>query len=143
MKRLLLSLGAFIMMGAYAVAAEWFTDYNQALRTASEQKKPVLIDFTGSDWCMWCMKLDREVFATGEFKSFADKNLVLLKVDFPQRSPLPQAQAAKNEQLAGRYGVRGFPTVVVLRPDGTKAGTLGYQPGGPKAFIASVEKLTK
>jgi len=142
MKRFILTLASLLVLGTFAPAAEWLTDYTQALQQAREQKKPVLIDFTGSDWCTWCMRLDQEVFATAEFKSYAAANLVLLKVDFPKRNPLPPAQNARNEKLAAQFGVRGFPTVVVLQPTGSKAGELGYQPGGPSRFISSVEKLT-
>jgi thioredoxin-related protein len=140
MKRQLLTLGALLVMSAFVSAAEWLTDYGQALKLAKEQNKAVLMDFTGSDWCGWCMKLDREVFSTSEFQNFADKRLVLLKVDFPRRRALPADQTAHNDRLASRFGVQAFPTIIVLRPDGSKAGQLGYEPGGPRRFIASVEK---
>lgn len=142
MKRFVLTIAALLVLGTFASAAEWLTDYTQALHQAREQKKAVLIDFTGSDWCTWCMRLDREVFATAEFKSYAATNLVLLRVDFPRRNPLPAAQTAHNEKLAAQFGVNSFPTVVVLSPNGSKAGKLGYQAGGPRRFISSVEKLT-
>jgi thioredoxin-related protein len=142
MKRFVLTIAALLVLGTFASAAEWLTDYSQALTQAREQKKPVLIDFTGSDWCSWCMRLDREVFATTEFKSYADRNLVLLRVDFPRRSPQPAALRARNEKLAAQFGVNSFPTVVVLKPSGSKAGELGYEAGGPRRFIGSVEKLT-
>jgi thiol:disulfide interchange protein len=137
-----MSLGALLAMSVLGFA-EWTSDYSQALKTAKAQNKPVLADFTGSDWCGWCMKLDREVFSTSEFKSFADKNLVLLKVDFPRGHRLPASVTAQNEKLASRYGVRSFPTVLVLHPDGKVAGKLGYQPGGPRSFISAVEKTAQ
>ena len=142
MKRILLTAAALVSMGTWASADEWLTDYAQALSTAKAQNKPVLIDFTGSDWCGWCMKLDREVFSKTEFKSYAAQKLILLKVDFPRSKPLPAKEQAQNQQLATQYGIQGFPTVVVLKPDGSKAGELGYQPGGPKAFIGALEKVT-
>jgi thioredoxin-related protein len=143
MKRLLVSMSALLVMSAFASASQWLTDYRQALQTAKAEGKPVLMDFTGSDWCMWCIRLHHEVFSTPEFSRYADQNLVLLKVDFPQRKPLPSAQTAQNEELAARFGVQSFPTVLLLKPDGSKAGKLGYQAGGPRPFIASIEHITK
>ena len=142
MKRLFLTLAAILTLGSLASAEEWLTDYAKALAQAKTQNRPVLIDFTGSDWCGWCMKLDKEVFSLEDFKSYAAQKLVLLKIDFPRRKPLPAAEAAQNQKLANQFNVQGFPTVVVLKPDGTKAGELGYTPGGPKAFIAELEKVT-
>jgi len=141
MKRITLALAALVSMGTWASADEWLVDYAQALTTAKAQAKPVLIDFTGSDWCSWCMKLDQEVFSKEEFKTYAAKKLILLKADFPRRKALPAQQQAQNEQLATKYGIQGFPTVIVLKPDGSKVGELGYTPGGPKAFIAELEKV--
>lgn len=142
MKRLLLTLTAILSLSAFASAEEWLTDYAKALSQAKAQNKPVLMDFTGSDWCGWCMKLDREVFSVQQFKSYADQKLVLLKLDFPRRKMLPANEKQQNEKLASQFGIQGFPTVVVLRPDGTKAGELGYTPGGPQAFISALEKIT-
>lgn len=143
MKRILaLTIALLVSLGTWASADEWLVNYAQALSTAKAQNKSVLIDFTGSDWCSWCMKLDREVFNKEEFKTYAAKRLVLLKADFPRRKALPAQERAQNEQLAIQYGVQGFPTVIVLKPDGSKAGELGYMPGGPKAFIAELEKVT-
>jgi len=141
MKRIILFAAALVLMGTWASADEWLTDYAQARAAAKAQAKPVLIDFTGSDWCIWCMKLDREVFSKEEFKTYAAKRLILLKVDLPERKALPARQQAQNEQLVAQYGVQGFPTLIVLKPDGSKAGELGYTPGGPKAFIAELEKV--
>ena len=87
------------------------------------------------------MKLDREVFSLEDFKSYAAQKLVLLKIDFPRRKALPATETAQNQKLASQFKIQGFPTIVVLKPDGTKAGELGYLPGGPKAFIAELEKV--
>lgn len=142
MKRLILTLATILTLGCFASADEWLTDYAKALTQAKAQNKAVLIDFTGSDWCGWCMKLDKEVFSVQDFKSYAAQKLVLLKIDFPRRKSLPAAETAQNEKLASKFGIQGFPTVVVLKADGTKAGELGYMPGGPSAFINAVEKVT-
>ena len=121
----------------------WLTDFKKAQEEAKSGKKLLLVDFTGSDWCGWCIKLDREVFAKQEFRDYAGKNLVLLEVDFPRRKQLPAAQQSQNEQLAMKFQVQGFPTIVVLDSDGKKVGELGYTPGGPDAFIAELNKLRK
>ncbi|MEI7958508.1 MAG: thioredoxin family protein [Verrucomicrobiota bacterium] len=142
MKKLFITLAAIFTLGSFASADEWLTDYVKALAQAKAENKPVLIDFTGSDWCGWCMKLDREVFSVQDFKSYAAQKLVLLKIDFPRRKTLPAAETAQNQKLSNQYRIHGFPTIVVLKPDGSKAGALGYMPGGPKAFISELEKVT-
>lgn len=121
----------------------WLTDIKQAKDRAKSDKKLILVDFTGSDWCGWCIKLDREVFSQAQFKEYADKNLVLLEVDFPRRKELTAAQKTHNLELAEQYGIQGFPTIIVLNGDGKKVGELGYMPGGPSAFIAELDKLRK
>jgi thioredoxin-related protein len=121
----------------------WLTDYKKAQDEARANNKLVLLDFTGSDWCGWCIRLDKEVFSKPEFKDYAGKNLVLVEVDFPRRRPLSLETRKQNEELAGRYGIQGFPTIIVLNGDGKKVGELGYMPGGPDAFIAELEKLRK
>jgi len=123
-----------------AMAGEWLTDYDKALLQAKTEHKQLLMDFTGSDWCGWCKKLDREVFTQPEFKEYADKNLVLLKVDFPRNKVLPDSEKAQNDKLAQKFHIEGYPTIVVLASDGSKSGELGYVEGGPKAFL---DELTK
>jgi protein disulfide-isomerase len=121
----------------------WLTDYKQAQEEAKANKKLVLVDFTGSDWCGWCIKLDREVFSKPEFQEYAKKNLVLLEVDFPRTKQLTPAERSQNQELAQRYNVAGFPTIVVLDGEGKQVGELGYTPGGPSAFIKMLESLPK
>jgi thioredoxin-related protein len=122
---------------------DWLTDYKQAQAEAKASKKLVLLNFTGSDWCGWCIRLDREVFTKPEFKEYATKNLILLEVDFPRGKQLPTAEKIQNQELAQKYQVAGFPTIVVLDGDGKQVGELGYVQGGPSAFIAELEKLPK
>ena len=123
--------------------AGWLTNYEEAHQKAKAEGKLMLLDFTGSDWCGWCIKLAQEVFSKPEFKEYASKNLVLLEVDFPNRKKVPPATQAQNERLAMKYGIQGFPTIVVLNAAGEQVGELGYVPGGPDAFIAELEKLRK
>ena len=101
----------------------------------------VLLDFTGSDWCGWCKRLNKEIFQTPEFTEYAQKRLELVEVDFPHRKKLPAELVKANDALQSKYQVRGYPTLIILNSAGKKIGELGYQEGGPKAFIAELEKL--
>lgn len=116
----------------------WITDYDQALATAKAQNKKVFLNFTGSDWCGWCIKLDKEVFSQKEFLDYAKENYILVKIDFPSRSKLPDDLNRQNETLAKKYKIKGFPSIVVLKSNGKKYKTGGYVPGGPSAFIKTL-----
>ncbi|MFN2508423.1 MAG: thioredoxin family protein [Chthoniobacterales bacterium] len=144
-RSLLLYTGCILAFAIGSASAKpgWMTDYKQAQEEAKTNKKLLLVDFTGSDWCGWCIRLDREVFSRPEFKEYASKNLVLLEVDFPRGKALPPAQKAQNQELAQQHRIQGFPTIVVLDSDGKKIGELGYMPGGPAAFIAELDRLRK
>ena len=121
----------------------WITSYEQGQQEAKANNKLVLLDFTGSDWCGWCIMLDREVFSKPQFKEYASKNLVLVEVDFPKMKPMSDAMRTQNIRLAQQYQIQGFPTIVVLNGDGQIIAELGYMQGGPDAFIAVLEKLRK
>jgi protein disulfide-isomerase len=124
-----------------AAKAGWLTSYEKAQSEAQSRKKLLLMDFTGSDWCGWCIMLDREVFSKPEFKEYASKNLVLLELDFPRMKQMPAETKEQNRRLALQYQIQAFPTVVVLDGNGKIVGELGYIRGGPGAFIAELEKL--
>lgn len=126
-----------------AAPLQWQTDVPKAQAKAKAEKKLVMLDFTGSDWCGWCIKLSKEVFSQPAFVEYADKNLVAVEVDFPRKKTLSAAQKQANAALARKYNIEGYPTIIVLNSDGKKIGELSYQPGGPKAFIAALEKLKK
>jgi protein disulfide-isomerase len=126
-----------------AAKSGWLTSLDQAQKEAQTKNKLLLMDFTGSDWCGWCIMLDKEVFSKPEFKEYASKNLVLLELDFPRKKQMPPEITAQNERLLQKYGIQGFPTVVVFNSSGKPLGALGYQAGGPQAFIAQLEKLRK
>jgi protein disulfide-isomerase len=121
----------------------WMTDQPAALAKAKAEGKTVLLDFTGSDWCIWCKRLDAEVFSQPEFKSYAEKNLVLVKLDFPRSTPQPAAEKRQNQGLAERYKIEGFPTIIVLNANGDKVGELGYMEGGAGPWLAELKKITK
>ena len=120
-------------------SVDWSTDYQQALNDARRKQRRILVNFTGSDWCGWCIRLKKEVFDTEDFKKYAEDKLVLLEIDFPRRKQLPPAHQQANRELMEKFGVQGFPTLFLLNPDGKAIGQLGYTPGGPKAFISALE----
>jgi len=122
----------------------WLNDYKKAQQEAKATNKFLLLDFTGSDWCGWCKKFDREILSQSQFKDFARGNLVLVELDFPRAKPQNPEVKKQNLELAQQYQVQGFPTIVVLNSNGQKLWQYdGYFPGGPEAFIAQLEKLRK
>lgn len=138
----LLALGVV----ATAVAADeypptgWETDFQRALDRASAENKYIMVDFTGSDWCGWCKRLDREVFSKSAFKDFAKDNLVLLFIDSPSGIKLSDAQVAQNDKLGSFFQVQGYPTIVLLRPDSTPALLTGYREGGAEAYVRHLKE---
>jgi thioredoxin-related protein len=129
---------------ASAIGAEqqWLTSLPQAMAQAQKENKIVLLDFTGSDWCSWCIKFKKEALDTSEFTDYAAKNVVLVEVDFPNKTPQSDDLKKANKALGGQYKVSGYPTFVVLGKDGKEIGRqVGYEEGGAKAFIAKLEKF--
>jgi thioredoxin-related protein len=144
MKKLAIGLAAVCMLlQVRAEDLQWLTDLPKAQTQAKSEKKLVMLDFTGSDWCGWCIKLHNEVFSKPEFSEYAKKNLVLVEVDFPQKKQQSEQLKKANAALQEKYKIEGYPTIIVLDGEGKKVGELGYQPGGPKAFIAELDKLKK
>ena len=142
MKKIALTLIAFAALAFTQARAEeltWLTDLPKAQAQAKAEKKLVLMNFTGTDWCPWCWKLRDEVFKTPEFAAYAKKNLVLVELDFPRKKELPADQKAANKELAAKYEVKGYPTVVVLDAAGKKVGKTGYMKGGPAAFTKELD----
>ncbi len=121
----------------------WLTDLDAAKSKARSDNKLVLLDFTGSDWCGWCKRLNAEVFSKPEFQDYAARNLVLVELDFPRFKQQSDDVKKQNMRLASEFQIEGFPTVIVLNSAGKKVGELGYMEGGPDAFIAALEKLRK
>jgi len=122
-------------------AGDWLSDFATAQARARQENKILLIDFTGSDWCPPCIQLHREVFSRPEFAAYAKQHLVVLEVDFPRHKDLSAEQLAANTKLADRFGIDGFPTIILLSPVGKRIGELGYMPGGAENFIAALEKI--
>jgi protein disulfide-isomerase len=135
---------AFGFAATMARGSEWQTDYEQALATARTTNKCVLLDFTGSDWCGPCIEMNKVVFSKAAFRNYATKNLVLVEVDYPRRKVLSEKVTKQNERLAHQYGIdkSGYPTVILLSPEGKILGQLeGYGGERPADIIAWVEKL--
>jgi protein disulfide-isomerase len=137
-------LVAFSFVTTIARGSEWQTDYEQALATAKAARKCVLLDFTGSDWCGPCIEMKKVVFSKAAFLNYAKKNLVLVEVDYPKRKALPEKVTKQNGRLMHQYGIEnsGYPTVILLNPDGKILGKLeGYSGERPADVITWVEKL--
>jgi len=125
---------------APAIKLAWQTDLPKALAAAHSENKMGLMDFTGSDWCSWCIKFDKEVLDTPEFEDYAAKNVELVQLDYPNKAVQSDDLKKANAALQAQYKVDGFPTLVVLDKDGKEIGRqVGYSEGGPKAFIAKLE----
>lgn len=129
------------MLTANVQGDVWLTDFEAAKKTAAEKKRPILIDFSGSDWCGWCIKLDKEVFSKKDFKQYAENNLVLFLADFPRRKKQSSAVKKQNQELVQRYGIRGYPTILLLDASGNVLAKTGYQRGGAKAYVKHLQKL--
>lgn len=120
---------------------EWTTSYESALEQAKDENRKVFLFFTGSDWCGWCQLLDREVLSTREFQAYAQQKLLLVKIDFPRTIAQTYSIKQQNQHLLDQYEVGGYPTVIVLNSRGKMLGRLGYEPGGPKAFISRIKRM--
>jgi len=122
----------------------WLNDYKKAQEEAKAGNKILLLNFTGSDWCGWCIKFDRDVLSRPQLKEYARNNLVLVELDYPRAKAQSAELRKQNHQLAQQYEVVGFPTIIALNSDGQKLWEYdGYFAGGLEAFIAELEKLRK
>lgn len=120
----------------------WATNLPSALVQAKAENKIVLLDFTGSDWCVWCMKFDNDVLSKPEFAAYAKTNLVMVMLDFPNAIKQSEALKKSNRELQEEFKIDGFPTYVALDADGKEIGRqVGYLSGGPEAFIAEFKKF--
>jgi thioredoxin-related protein len=138
----ILLLVSFFATAQLGFAAGWETDYDKALETAKRENKRVLVDFTGSDWCGPCIQLHKRVFSRPEFIQYAEKNLVLVEIDYPQRKKQPDTLVKQNERLAKQYRIeeKGYPTLVLLDPAGKIVRELqGYDGETPADIIAWIE----
>lgn len=139
MKKLAMAL-ILCAMAAQLNAAEWLTDVPKALEKAKKENKLVLLDFTGSDWCPPCKALHDKVLTSKEFETYADKNLVLVVLDYPRTTPQPEALKKANEALATEFKIEGYPTVILLSPERKQLkNILGYNGQTTADFIAKLK----
>lgn len=141
MKGLICAIFAVLGTAVTAPGADWSEDLDQALEVAASSGKYVLVDFSGSDWCGWCKKLDAEVFKQDAFRTFAESNLVTVLIDFPRSKPQPAKRKKANGLLAEKYGISGFPTILLLSPSGDLVGRTGYKPGGAEPYVEHILSL--
>ena len=129
-----------------AKAGHWTMDFDAAVELAAEKNLPLILNFTGSDWCGWCKIMDKNVFAEDEWKAYAADNVVLVTLDFPKdKSIVPEKYVERNAKLKEQFGVAGYPSYVVLESDGkTKIGQLGAgREKTPASFIEEFKGLVK
>ena len=125
----------------------WYTDMNQAIAISQKEKKPMMLFFTGSDWCGWCIRLQNEVFKKDEFTKWAKENVVLVDIDFPKKNTQTDAIKQQNNQLQQTFAVQGYPTVffVTADKDGKvnlpPLGKSGYMAGGPDKWIEGANAM--
>jgi len=142
-----------VVMGSLAIQAQelkWETDINKAISVSNKTKKPMLLFFTGSDWCGWCIRLQKEVLKTPEFATWAKKNVVLVELDYPRSKPQSDVIKNQNNGLQQIFGIQGFPTIYFAtakvkggKPSYTGIGSTGYVAGGPKAWLEVADGILK
>ena len=147
MKKIIIVL--FLIFGAISMLAQdiyWETNLEAATKVSLKTKKPLMLFFTGSDWCGWCIRLQKEVFKTPEFATWAKENVVLVELDFPRRTPQADKIKMQNSEMQQLFQVQGYPTVWFVNPTKVKEktnldklGSTGYVAGGPTAWIATAE----
>ena len=140
-----LSLFCVVVLGLAASASAagdgWMTDFEAAQVKAKAENKPMLLSFTGSDWCPPCMALKKEVFQKDVFKDYAAADLVLVEFDFPRFTKLSAELMAQNEQAKVQYGIEYFPTILMLSADGELIERAGYRRGGPEAYVEHIKGI--
>lgn len=151
MKKIVITL--FLIVGSMSMQAQelvWETNLEKASQVSMKTKKPLLLFFTGSDWCGWCIRLQKEVLKTPEFTAWAKENVILVELDFPRKTPQTPEMQKQNMELQQLFEVRGYPTVWFAKPskkDGKvnleKMGSTGYVAGGPANWLAIANPIVK
>lgn len=127
---------------AHAGGEGWTSDSTAAKKQATESKKDLLIDFTGSDWCGWCIKLNEEVFSKEAFKAGVKDTMILVELDYPKdKSKLTAATIQQNKELEEKYPIAGYPTIFLTDADGKPYAATGYEEGGPEAYVKHLNEL--
>jgi protein disulfide-isomerase len=120
---------------------KWETDFRKAKQFAKASNRYMMLNFTGSDWCGWCIRLDKEVFSKKEFTSYADENLVCGFIDFPRNKRLKKTLMKQNDELQSEYNIRGFPAILILSPTGKEVARTGYKAGGAEAYVEHLKQF--
>ncbi|MGO4905656.1 thioredoxin family protein [Flavobacterium sp. W20_MBD1_R3] len=151
MKKIIVAL--LLFAGSFAAEAQelvWETNVTKAMAISTETKKPLLLFFTGSDWCGWCIRLQKEVLRTPEFAAWANENVVLVELDYPRKAPQTEEIKKQNNELQMAFGIQGFPTIILangVTKDGKVnfegIGSTGYVAGGPSAWLAVANGFLK
>ena len=151
MKKIVITLLLIIVSSAMqAQDIFWETNIEKAAQTAVKANKPMLLFFTGSDWCGWCIRLQKEVLKTPEFATWAKDNVVLVELDFPRRTPQDPEIQKQNNDLQQIFAVRGYPTIWLVKPEMLngkvnldKLGSTGYVAGGPSKWLEAANQILK
>ncbi len=143
-KQLICAAALALATPALAGGEGWTSDFEAAKKEAAKSGKDLLVDFTGSDWCGWCIKLNKEVFQHDEFKDGVKDSFVLVELDFPRdKSIISDETLAQNKELGKKYAVRGYPTILLLDAEGRPYAKTGYRKGGPEAYVAHLNEFRK
>lgn len=135
---------SFAAMAKTSTPEGWTDDYEAALKEAEAGKKYVIADFSGSDWCGWCKKLEQEILSTETFRKGAVGRYELVYIDNPRNKDLLSEHGKENNRkLTSKYDVHGFPTVLILDADGKKVAEMGYDDGGPAKYLEKLEEEVK
>ena len=151
MKKIIVAL--LLFAGSFAAEAQelvWETNVTKAMAISTETKKPLLLFFTGSDWCGWCMRLQKEVLKSPEFATWAKENVVLVELDYPRKAPQTEDIKKQNNELQMAFGIQGFPTIILANATTKEGkvnfegiGSTGYVAGGPSAWLAVANGFLK
>ena len=143
MKKLIAVLAVFLAVFSAFGGIAWNDNFGKAQEEAQKTGKPILMLFTGSDWCGFCIRMDKDAFSKPGFQKFIQANFVMFKADFPRRTKLQPGIAAQNRDLARQYGVRGYPTVLIVNAEGAVLAKTGFIRGNEKAYRAEYEKILR
>lgn len=135
--------GLALVAGPLMAEARWHTSFEEARKLAEREDRDLLLDFTGTDWCVWCIRLKNEVFEQPAFKSYAAKHLVLVELDFPRKRKLAPELTEQNRRLAEEMAINGYPTVMLCDGQGRPYARTGYRPGGAEPYLEHLKELRK
>lgn len=142
-------LVAFLAVSGFGSAAQststshlqWHENFNEAAQLSASTGKPMFVLFTGSDWCTWCIKLENESLATSEFAQQLGDKLIFVKLDFPARGVVPAPIKQINDSIKNKYGIKSFPTVLLLDSQQRQIGATGYKEGGGASYAEHIQKM--